>query len=172
MSGKIRINDLARELEVKSKAVLDYLLEIGVTDKRSHSSAIEDELAGKVRAHFRELPVQEEKAEEGAPVPAVTPPGPAVEPHKAATTHPELAPMTRTIDQIKAAARRALTQPKPVPVVEKPAVPPAVGAVSPAGPGARKVTGLPGPPPGAPGPCPCAAPIQRRGRRRSLSRSS
>jgi translation initiation factor IF-2 len=158
VSGKIRINDLARELEVKSKAVLDYLLEIGVTDKRSHSSAIEDELAGKVRAHFRELPVQEEKAEEGAPVPAVTPPGPAhapaFEPHKAATTHPELAPMTRTIDQIKAAARRALTQPKPVPVVEKPAVPPAVGAVSPAGPGARKVTGLPVPPSAPIGPRP------------------
>jgi len=37
--GKIRINDLARELEVKSREILDYLLELGVPDKRSHSSA-------------------------------------------------------------------------------------------------------------------------------------
>ena len=79
MSGKIRINDLARELEVKSKAVLDYLLEIGITDKRSHSSAIEDDLAGKVRAHFRELPVSEEQAEEAVPVPAAPPHLPRVE---------------------------------------------------------------------------------------------
>jgi translation initiation factor IF-2 len=153
VSGKIRINDLARELEVKSKAVLDYLVEIGIADKRSHSSAIEDEVAGKIRAHFRELPVPEERVEEAVPVPAAPPHGPthapAVEPHKAATTHPELAPMTRTIDQIKAAARRALTQPKPVPAVEKPPVSPAAGVASPAGLGAGKVTGLPVPP-GAP----------------------
>ena len=58
----MRINDLARELEVKSKAVLDYLAEIGITDKRSHSSAIEDELAEKVRAHFRVAAPQEQKS--------------------------------------------------------------------------------------------------------------
>src|SRR2546422_6171374 len=58
----IRINELARELEVKSKAVLDYLSEIGVTDKKSHSSALEDEVAEKVRAHFRAL--NQEAAEE------------------------------------------------------------------------------------------------------------
>src|SRR6266849_4100638 len=50
----IRINELARELEVKSKAVLDYLPEIGVTDKKSHSSALDEETTAKVRAHFRE----------------------------------------------------------------------------------------------------------------------
>jgi translation initiation factor IF-2 len=32
--SKIRINDLARELEVKSKAILDVLPEIGVTEKK------------------------------------------------------------------------------------------------------------------------------------------
>ena len=150
MSVKIRINDLARELEVKSKAVLDYLLEMGIADKRSHSSAIEDELAARVRAHFREHAAQEEKGEAAVPVPATPGHGPvrtpAVEPPKVATTHPEPAPMTRTIDQIKAAARRALTQPKPAPAVDKSAVPPAAGAPSLAAPGARKVTGLPVPP--------------------------
>jgi translation initiation factor IF-2 len=51
--SKVRINDLARELEVKSKAILDVLLEVGVTEKKTHSSSIEDHEAVKVRAHFR-----------------------------------------------------------------------------------------------------------------------
>ena len=40
--SKIRINDLARELEVKSKAILDVLGEVGVTEKKTHSSSVED----------------------------------------------------------------------------------------------------------------------------------
>src|ERR1700736_2939726 len=51
--SKIRINDLARELEVKSKAILDVLQEVGVTEKKTHSSSIEEHEAVKVRAHFR-----------------------------------------------------------------------------------------------------------------------
>src|SRR5579864_5835085 len=50
--SKIRINDLARELEVKSKSIVDYLPEIGITDKRSHSSALDEEQAARVRDHF------------------------------------------------------------------------------------------------------------------------
>ena len=55
----MRINELARELEVKAKAILDYLAEMGIDDKRSHSSAIEDELAEKVKAHFQEVAAEE-----------------------------------------------------------------------------------------------------------------
>ncbi|PYX42249.1 MAG: translation initiation factor IF-2 [Acidobacteria bacterium] len=51
--SKIRINDLARELEVKSKAILDVLVEVGVTEKKTHSSSVEEHEAEKVRAHFR-----------------------------------------------------------------------------------------------------------------------
>ena len=51
--SKIRINDLARELEVKSKSILDVLPEIGVTEKKSHSSSLEDHEAEKVRARLR-----------------------------------------------------------------------------------------------------------------------
>src|SRR5579859_2285715 len=51
--SKVRINDLARELEVKSKAILDVLQAVGVTEKKTHSSSIEDHEAVKVRAHFR-----------------------------------------------------------------------------------------------------------------------
>ena len=48
--SKVRINDLARELEVKSKAILDVLPEVGVTEKKTHSSSIEEDEAEKVRS--------------------------------------------------------------------------------------------------------------------------
>jgi translation initiation factor IF-2 len=51
--SKIRINDLARELEVKSKAILDVLPKVGVTEKKTHSSSIEPDEAERVRAHFQ-----------------------------------------------------------------------------------------------------------------------
>ncbi len=51
--SKVRINDLARELEVKSKAILDVLPIVGVTEKKTHSSSLEEYEAEKVRAHFR-----------------------------------------------------------------------------------------------------------------------
>src|SRR4029078_11259042 len=52
--SKIRINDLARELEVKSKAILDVLPKVGVTEKKTHSSSISVEEAEKVKAHFQQ----------------------------------------------------------------------------------------------------------------------
>src|SRR5439155_19903427 len=51
--SKIRLNDLARELEVKSKAIHDTLTEVGVTEKKTHSSSLEEHEAAKVRAHLR-----------------------------------------------------------------------------------------------------------------------
>jgi translation initiation factor IF-2 len=50
--SKIRINDLARELEVKSKQILDVLTEVGVTEKKTHSSSLELDEAERVRRHF------------------------------------------------------------------------------------------------------------------------
>ena len=51
--SKVRINDLARELEVKSKAILDALPLVGVTEKKTHSSSLEEHEAEKVRIHLR-----------------------------------------------------------------------------------------------------------------------
>ena len=39
--SKVRINDLARELEVKPRAILDILPEVGVTEAKTHSSSLE-----------------------------------------------------------------------------------------------------------------------------------
>src|ERR1700712_493845 len=50
--SKVRINDLARELEVKSKSILDALTAVGVTEKKTHSSSIEEDEAAKVRGHL------------------------------------------------------------------------------------------------------------------------
>ncbi|MGC2248024.1 MAG: translation initiation factor IF-2 [Terriglobales bacterium] len=50
---KIRINDLARELEVKSKEILDALTVVGVTEKKTHSSSLEEHEADLVRKHLR-----------------------------------------------------------------------------------------------------------------------
>src|SRR5580692_5834837 len=51
--SKIRINDLARELEVKSREILDSLTVVGVTEKKTHSSSLEDHEADLVRKHLR-----------------------------------------------------------------------------------------------------------------------
>src|SRR5579863_8076072 len=50
--SKVRINDLARELEVKSRQILDALAELGVDAGKTHSSWLEDDEAEKVRARF------------------------------------------------------------------------------------------------------------------------
>ena len=111
--GKIRINELARELEVKSNLVIDYVAELGIPDKKSHSSALDDDLADKVRAHFRA---------EGEPVPQkaeevhAAPPPHAEAPHvptvldlkKLHEYKPDLHPLTRSMDDIKATARKVV----------------------------------------------------------------
>jgi translation initiation factor IF-2 len=41
--SKIRINELARELEVKPSAILELLPDLGIADKKTHSSSLEDD---------------------------------------------------------------------------------------------------------------------------------
>ncbi len=45
----IRINELARELEVKPKVIIDLLPELGVSEKKTHSSSIDEDVAHLVR---------------------------------------------------------------------------------------------------------------------------
>src|SRR3974390_1060363 len=46
---KIRINELARELEVKPGTILDLLPELGVTEKKTHSSSVDEDVAELLR---------------------------------------------------------------------------------------------------------------------------
>ena len=108
----------------KSRAtlILEYLTSLGV-EKKSHSSALDDELADKVRAHFRSLNEAGEAAVEAAVSPASAPveskePGPAAaEPKrlpeiiKAELQHP----LTRSLEEIKNAARKRMAAPPPPP---------------------------------------------------------
>ena len=46
---KIRINELARELEVKPGVILDMLPELGVHEKKTHSSSVDEDVALELR---------------------------------------------------------------------------------------------------------------------------
>jgi len=48
-ANQVRINELARELEVKAKAIIDLLPGFGVSEKKTHSSSIPVDVAEKVR---------------------------------------------------------------------------------------------------------------------------
>jgi translation initiation factor IF-2 len=50
--NKIRVNELARELEVKSRQILEKLPELGITEKMTHSSSIDEDVALQLRRIF------------------------------------------------------------------------------------------------------------------------
>ena len=62
-ASQVRINELARELEVKAKAIIDLLPGFGVTEKKTHSSSITVEVAEKVRHHLKGVADAEAAAE-------------------------------------------------------------------------------------------------------------
>src|ERR1041385_1037026 len=96
---KIRINELARELEVKAHEILDRLPELGVSEKKTHSSSIDEDVAIKLRRLYGfDVPDAEpEPAEEEAPADAALAEEP-VEKH---------APATRPAPRAEDAARGA-----------------------------------------------------------------
>jgi len=62
--SKIRINELARQLEVKSREVIDKLHELGIAEKVTHSSSIDEDKADQLRRYY--------SGESHAPLPSVT----------------------------------------------------------------------------------------------------
>ena len=77
--SKIRINELARDLEVKPIRILELLPELGVVDKKTHSSSLDDDLADLVRRQFgvevapRPAPQPEAEAAGAAGAPQAAP---------------------------------------------------------------------------------------------------
>ncbi|MGH9476033.1 MAG: translation initiation factor IF-2 [Terriglobales bacterium] len=104
----IRINELARELEVKSKEILEALTAIGYTEKRTHSSAIEDDVAERVRRY------KHGATGEAAPAAVAEP---AKQPPAAPKPEAQPQPVEREQENISAAA--------PTPPVATPAASPA-----------------------------------------------
>ncbi len=68
---KIRINELARECEQPNHAVIQILPQFGVTEKKTHSSSIDEDVADRIRAHFGAVvehrPEEPEQQESGEP---------------------------------------------------------------------------------------------------------
>ncbi|HEX7287961.1 MAG TPA: translation initiation factor IF-2 [Candidatus Angelobacter sp.] len=108
---KIRINDLARELEVKSKAILDALQEVGITEKKTHSSSIEEDEAVKVREYFsaKSSSASREKA-------AATDAKPKIDFSKAHKPGDVL----KLLKERQQAMQHPVAPPKPAPPVAKP----------------------------------------------------
>jgi len=125
--SKVRINDLARELEVKSKAILDTLPLVGVTEKKTHSSSIEEHEAEKVRAHIRGQEAQSSSARSARPLRG----------EEEIKTKIDLSHISRPGDVLRAITQKkeaASAPPAPVrpvvpPVIAKPAVAPPVPPV-------------------------------------------
>jgi translation initiation factor IF-2 len=162
--SKVRINDLARELEVKSRSILDALTAVGVTEKKTHSSSIEEDEAEKVRGYFNR------GARTAAPRPAaveakprfdlshVSKPGDALKailerkqaeiaaksappPRPAVTVAP---PVNRPPVVAKPVVANAAPQAAPVAPATPPAAP--VVAAAPATPAPRRIVPIPRPP--------------------------
>jgi translation initiation factor IF-2 len=47
--SKVRVNELARELEVKPGVILELLPELGVHEKKTHSSSLDEDVALELR---------------------------------------------------------------------------------------------------------------------------
>src|SRR5258706_865028 len=142
-ANQVRINELARELEVKAKAIIDLLPGLGVTEKKTHPSSIPVDVAEKVRSAIQGQ-AQAGAAAESAAVSEKQARDAAA---KAARQRPSF-------------PTAALTPPPAAPVVpahRAPAAPAPKGAAKPVGPAAQVAT-----PPQAPAtqtpPAPPASP--------------
>ncbi len=124
---KIRINELARELEVKAHEILDRLPELGVTEKKTHSSSIDEDVAIKLRQYYGQdvpdyvhdpnavdEPVTDahEERHEGSSRAEVAAP-PAVEPAAPMAPEPEPAPLVagKSVPRRRKLARSAAMAP-------------------------------------------------------------
>ncbi|HEY0702610.1 MAG TPA: translation initiation factor IF-2 [Candidatus Acidoferrales bacterium] len=142
-SNQVRINELARELEIKAKVLIEYLPEAGVTEKKTHSSSIDVAHAERVRKHFRDLAAAEEaaEAEKVAKTTAAKKPAPKVAAAPAAPAAPAAAPVAKpaapaTTAPTTAAPAAARPGVAPAPGTAPVAARPAAAPVRPTAPGA------------------------------------
>ncbi|MGA7841803.1 MAG: translation initiation factor IF-2, partial [Candidatus Acidiferrales bacterium] len=140
--NQVRINELARELEIKAKVLIDYLPEAGVTEKKTHSSSIDLKHAELVRKHFRGLAAAEEAeaaekaakataAKKPAAKPVAAPAGPAAAGTKPAVGAAAPAASATTAARPGVAAHAPAAGPATVPGAARPAAPAGATATHP-----------------------------------------
>ncbi len=137
--NQVRINELARELEIKAKVLIEYLPEIGVTEKKTHSSSIDKSHAELVRKHFLGLAAEEAAAEAEKTKAAAAKSKPS---RPAAATQPaaqRVAPAAPSTTPTAPAARPAAAPPAGTPTRPAASTAPASAhpAVKPAAPAAK-----------------------------------
>ncbi len=152
-TNQVRINELARELEVKAKAIIDLLPGFGVTEKKTHSSSIPVEVAVKVRAAIQgqvqaEVDAEakakaEKEAKETAAKAALR--KPVAPPAVSAATKPTAPAAPVSVAATPAAPAPAAIAPVAVPAPAKPAAPSTSAPVTQPAP-AKPVTPQPGQP--------------------------
>jgi hypothetical protein len=73
--SKVHINDLARDMEVKCRLILEILAELGLGSGKTHSSTLEDYESEKVRAHLasNKRPVSRSEAAASRATQAIVP---------------------------------------------------------------------------------------------------
>src|SRR5215469_7366609 len=141
-ASQVRINELARELEVKAKAIIDLLPGFGVTEKKTHSSSIPADVAEKVRRKIQGVAEAEAQAEAAAKA--------EKEAREAAARAARLRPAAPAV--APAQARLAPAPPAPITAKAAPAAPAmtAVPAAKPAPAAAPAAHPAPPPPSAAP----------------------
>ena len=152
-ANQVRINELARELEVKAKAIIDLLPGYGVTEKKTHSSSIPVDVAEKVRKKIQGVAEEEAQQEAAAkaekeakdaaakaarmrPAVPVIPPAASVAPAVVKPSAPAVpaAPMAKPAAQITPAATTPPVSKAPVPapaVIQPTAAKPAAPGTTP-----------------------------------------
>src|SRR5260370_836839 len=153
--NQVRINELARELEVKAKAIIDLLPGYGVAEKKTHSSSIPADVAEKVRKKIQGAAEEEAQAEAAAKAEKEAKEAAA----KAARMRPA-APAAPPQASVAPAAVKPSAPTAPAAAVAKPVAPEAPAAGAPA---AQKApTHAPAPPGGQPAApaTPAATPIR------------
>jgi translation initiation factor IF-2 len=129
MLHKIRINDLARELEVKSKAILDVLIKVGITEKKTHSSSIEVDEAERVKKYFEEHEPSSSRSSRASSASSsdefkpkidlshISKPGDVLKAITQKAAQPAAPARSATPPAAAAPVRPAVTPPKPAPAV-------------------------------------------------------
>jgi translation initiation factor IF-2 len=73
---KIRINELARECEQPNSVIIAILPQFGVTEKKTHSSSIDEDVADAIRRHYGVFVEQREAAAPAEEGETASAPGP------------------------------------------------------------------------------------------------
>ncbi|OLB38267.1 MAG: translation initiation factor IF-2 [Acidobacteria bacterium 13_2_20CM_57_17] len=137
-ANQVRINELARELEVKAKAIIDLLPGYGVTEKKTHSSSIPEDVAEKVRKKILGAAEEEAQAEAAAKTEKEAKEAAA----KAARMKPAAAPAPAQASVAPSAVKPSAPA-QPAAPVAKPSAPAAPTAAAPAAPKAPAPTVVP-----------------------------